>query len=127
MISMLASDGLRLGSASAKLAQPSGESPNPCKNIIAALSLDEFFLTSFSSAVELLSAPESITLSVFVLYRIGTGWGNIILPILFVEKAVASNGHTTKMNMTAADNMKDVLGVEETMERARGSYQTYST
>ena len=40
MISRLASDGLRLGSASAKLAQPSGESPNPCKNIIAALSFD---------------------------------------------------------------------------------------
>lgn len=41
MSSLANVSGLRLGNASAKLAHPSGESPNPCKNIIAALSLDD--------------------------------------------------------------------------------------
>lgn len=110
MISRLASDGLRLGSASAKLAQPSGESPNPCKNIIAALSFDEF-------DVALLFAP-GITSSVFALWNMGTVRGEINLPSLFVEKAVTIIDHSTMVKRTiAADNMAPSGSSDESVLR----------
>ena len=53
VMSSFASDGRRLGRASAMVDQPSGESPSPCKNMIAHLLFGDIVFTSSPSVVAL--------------------------------------------------------------------------
>lgn len=95
VMSSFASDGLRLGRASAMVDQPSGESPKPCKNITAHLSLEDNFASS--SAVAFLSAPEPITSAVCaVLKTVETVRvrEDMIRETLFVTKAAAIKAHS---------------------------------
>jgi len=75
--------------------QPSGESPKPCKNITAHLSLEDNFASS--SAVAFLSAPEPITSAVCaVLKTVETVRvrEDMIRETLFVTKAAAIKAHS---------------------------------
>lgn len=98
MMSSFARDGLRLGSASAMVDQPSGESPKPCKNITAHLSLEDTFASSTMLAVAFLSAPEFIPSAISVcavLKNVGTVREDMIRKSLFVAKAAAIKAHST--------------------------------
>lgn len=101
VMSSFASDGRRLGRASAMVDQPSGESPSPCKNMIAHLLFGDIVFTSSPSVLALFFSEGASTELFAIRKNVGMVREDLNREKLFVANAAAMNAQSIMINRTA--------------------------